>query len=232
MINYKPGKALRAEVLGFSAVTAGDDVTSTLCPSVKDEVRTFTGTKLDTLNLACADSAIQSFDFRILFAIAKHLNVKSGVAHVSDQTIADEAASSRRNVIRGRKRLKQRGWLSWRRTRGANVYWLVRTRENEILDNLISYKEDRQKQRENGLNNRRRVPRLSQEKPTVVTVRSPQEAPTGAPQAVTASSPKHLLSNTESPTPFSEGLHPETAIVEGPDSMPDIPAFLDRRVRR
>lgn len=233
MPKNKSGRAsVTMEVPRLNNVQASSYVTPTSTSNFEDEVKTFTGAKLDTLSLACADYATQSFDFRVLFAIVKHLNAKNRVAWVSDETIADEVAGSRRNVIRARERLRRAGWLGWRRTRGVNVYWLMKIRENELLDNLIHYKELRQARREQGRNVRRRMPPVSQQKSPHVPVRSLQGAPTESLQAVSAPSPKHLAFNTSSQTTISEGPHPGTVIVEGLHSMPDIPAFLDRRVRR
>jgi hypothetical protein len=196
----------------------------------KLRLKTFTSEKLDVLTLACNDVAIQSYDFKVLFCIAQHVNQKSDLALVSDELISDETCGSRRNVIRARKRLRRAGWLNWDNTRGVNRYWLCKVRENEIRDTRLINKEARNEKRQRGANSRRgsvTPPSLRKDEP--MTSVSQQEVPPRAQHAVPPLSPKHLIANTVSQTPYS--YQPAVkVIVEGKnDGMPDIPAFLDRR---
>jgi hypothetical protein len=109
--------------------------------------KTATSRKLDWLDALNADPAVRPFAFKVGFAIAKHVNARTGEAMVSDETISDITSISMRHVRAGRELLKARRWISWKRTRTANVYRLLSTNVNNALDLLILRRDARRERR-------------------------------------------------------------------------------------
>jgi hypothetical protein len=106
----------------------------------------FTGRKLDWLKCLAFDRRLQPqpFDFKVAFVIAQHVNQRTGSAMLSDDTIAYEAGGgSERNALRARKRLRDAGWLTWHRTRTANVYRLSFDKVERTLDMMTAAREAR-----------------------------------------------------------------------------------------
>lgn len=187
----------------------------------KEQVRSFTSWKLDLLANAAADSAIQPYDFRVLFTIARHVNAESGRTKLSDDTIADETVSTRRNVMRARKRLKRAGWLQWKRTRSANVYGLRADRVNDVMDTRLLNREARQERRAEGLNSRQAVTPTSHLKPSDVTSRSLLDVSSASLLDVTPTSPIHLGRYTGLSTPSEERGHSQKELLEGQQPLTD-----------
>ena len=83
----------------------------------------YTSHKLNLLKASRFDRTISAFDKLVLAAIADHMNNHSGQTWpVADATIALEIGSGWRSVIRSHKKLRDAGYLTWRRTRTSNVY--------------------------------------------------------------------------------------------------------------
>jgi hypothetical protein len=111
---------------------------------------TVTGRKLDWLKCVAFDPRLKSYpyDFKVAFQIAQHVNERTGNAFVSDETIADKTGGgSVRNVWNARHRLRDAGWLTWRRTRTASVYSLNYGRVNGVLDMITVSSEARHEKR-------------------------------------------------------------------------------------
>jgi hypothetical protein len=110
----------------------------------KDDVAAATSRKLFWLTCVNFDhSRVKPYDFRVAFVIAQHINRNTGNARLSDETIADEAGGSLRNVARARQLLREFGWLTWRRTRTCNVYSLNHDRVSRTLDMLTASRDAR-----------------------------------------------------------------------------------------
>jgi hypothetical protein len=109
--------------------------------------QTFTSRKLDWLKCVCFDRLVQPYDFKVAFVIGQHINQKTLTACLSDETIADESGGSARNVKRSRVRLREAGYISWRRTRTANVYRLRFEKVSGIFDAIISSRDARKERR-------------------------------------------------------------------------------------
>jgi hypothetical protein len=113
--------------------------------------KTFTGKKLDWLRCVSFDRRLQKYpyDFKVAFQIAQHVNEKRGTAFVSDAVIADKAGGGTpRNVAKARKRLSEFGWITWRRTRTANVYTLDFAKVNDTLDTMTIWSDERRERRQ------------------------------------------------------------------------------------
>jgi hypothetical protein len=109
--------------------------------------QTFTSRKLDWLRCLCFDPMLLPYDFRVAFVIAQHINQRTQTARLSDETIADESAGSDCNVKRSRARLREAGWLTWRRTQTANVYKLRFEKMSGIMDAIIVSRDARNERR-------------------------------------------------------------------------------------
>ena len=58
----------------------------------------------------------------VMAAVVDHLNERSERTKLSDNTIASEIGSTPRHVRRAREELREAKWLTWSRTRTANIY--------------------------------------------------------------------------------------------------------------
>lgn len=101
-------------------------------------IRTFTGRKLDWLKAVSYDKRVKPGVFEVAFCIVQHVNEKTLIAILSDETIIEKTGISRAEVGRHRKSLKDTGWLSWRRTRTANLYTPIFDETAAWLDELAA----------------------------------------------------------------------------------------------
>jgi hypothetical protein len=135
--------------------------------------RTFAGEKFDWLTALNADPLMDARAFKVGFCIMQHVNQHSGKAFLSDETIADKTNVPIRSVQRARAALRDRGWLAWRRTRTANVYWSVADNMNAVTDHQTMLKDARDEKRKR----RREAPRLVDQDPPPVADLSDQVRP-------------------------------------------------------
>ena len=118
-------------------------------PTPSNSIQSFTSQKLDWLKCCCFDRRLQPYDFRVSYAIAQHINAETGSTMLSDQTIADETGGrTTRCVRRSRVRLRDAGWLTWKRTSSANVYRMKFDRFEEVRDFARELRELRRESRE------------------------------------------------------------------------------------
>jgi hypothetical protein len=108
------------------------------------EQKSWTALKLDWLRCLAVDSQIKPGMFETAFAIIQHVNAKTRVAILSDQTISDATSISIAEVYRHRQGLRTFGWLTWTRSRTASRYSPQFDRMNAMLDEI----EDRRQRRE------------------------------------------------------------------------------------
>lgn len=162
---------------------------------------TFTGRKIDWLKCCNFDRRLEPYDFKVAFVIQQHLNERTGTCQLSDETIADEAGGSTRNVRRARNRLRDGIWISWERTSTANIYRLCFDNVERILDMITAARDERRERRQ------RRRTRFSSATPIDRTStsylnrserspRSQHERPTPSSQDRTLTAAKHLRGNT------------------------------------
>lgn len=84
---------------------------------------TFTGRRLDLLRAVRIDRTVTDYAYRVMSVIVDHLNEKTERTFLSDDRIAFETGSGwPRKVVRARRILRDAKWLSWQRTRTANIY--------------------------------------------------------------------------------------------------------------
>jgi hypothetical protein len=81
-----------------------------------------TSEKFDWLDAVMADHRIDTRAKVVAFCLMQHLNRETGIAFVSDATITDKTGMPNRWVRRARNHLRAAGWITWKRTRTANVY--------------------------------------------------------------------------------------------------------------
>src|SRR5258708_2903533 len=105
--------------------------------------RSFTGDKLDWMAALSADSRVDARAFEVGFQIAQHINAKKGVAFVSDETISDKTGIPQRWVQRARATLRDAGWIDWKRTQSANVYWTLGDNINAVTDHQVMLRDAR-----------------------------------------------------------------------------------------
>jgi hypothetical protein len=111
------------------------------------KLRTFTSWKLDFLTCLAADPRIKPMVFEVAFCISQHIKASTRLAFVSDQTVREKTNISERDVYRARRRLKETGWLDWRRTSTANVYSFSDANMNGVRDALEIRRQARQDRR-------------------------------------------------------------------------------------
>lgn len=117
-------------------------------PKDEKSIQSFTSKKLDWMKCCCFDRQLQAHDFAVAFVIAQHINARTGITMLSDETIAMESGGrSERSIRRSRVRLRDAGWLDWKRTRSANVYRLNHHKVNQMLDLLIAMRDARKEKR-------------------------------------------------------------------------------------
>ena len=134
-----------------------------------DERRTFTSEKLDWLVALSGDPRLDARSVEVGFCIVQHVNAKSGLAILSDDTIRDKTGIPKRWVQRARKKLREADWINWRRTRSANVYWTLPTRVNIVTDYLLILREQRKERQA-------QIKKAQQEAPPAAYLRN-QEMP-------------------------------------------------------
>lgn len=110
-------------------------------------LKSWTSQKLDWLRCVAVDSQIKPGMFETAFAIIQHVNAKTMVAILSDQTISDATSISLAEVYRHRQGLKKFGWLTWTRSRTAMRYTPLFERINSMLDEIEYRKEQRDARR-------------------------------------------------------------------------------------
>lgn len=129
-------------------------------------LKSFTSWKFDLLDAICADPELSPLDFKVAYVIAGCVNQQSGCAVVADETVADKANTNRRSVIRSRNNLRLNGWLDWRRTMSASVYWFKGDRLNAIVDHQTILRDrrlERRKERKTPLSVVSEVAQLNQQ---------------------------------------------------------------------
>jgi hypothetical protein len=113
----------------------------------KAQQRSFTGDKLDWMAGVSADPRLDARAFEVAFCIAQHINQQSGLARLSDETIADKTGIPKRWIARARAALREAGWIDWRRTGDANIYWTKGEPLNAVLDHQAMLKDGRDEKR-------------------------------------------------------------------------------------
>jgi biotin operon repressor len=102
-----------------------------------DDKRTLGSLKLTWLqNVMSAYPEIDNATFRVAACIAFAVNQSSRYARISSQAISDKTGVSLTQVKEARKKLREHGWLIWKRTRDANIYriFLLPKNVNDIAD--------------------------------------------------------------------------------------------------
>jgi hypothetical protein len=136
-----------------------------------DDRRAFCAKKFKWLNALNADKDVQDPAFKVAFAISQYFDVETGeTCRLSDKTIAAKTGLPVRCVVRARKVLRDRGWLSWRRTRNGNFY----CQEPGATQPAARKAQRRRAPRD--------TPQAAQTKPSTAPRDTPQEADQDTPQ--------------------------------------------------
>jgi hypothetical protein len=85
----------------------------------------------------------------VAFVIMNAINEKTRDWKLSDETIAAQLGNtvSISSVKRARKRLKEGGWIGWKRTRDANVYFLCHENVWATMDEIMRQRMERKARR-------------------------------------------------------------------------------------
>lgn len=171
--------------------------------------KSFTGDKLDWMTALSADPRLDARAFEVGFCIAQHINAQSGITILSDDTICDETNIPKRWVLRARQSLKHIGWIDWRRTKTANIYWTLGSQIEAVNDHQKILKEKRIERQSKARKARQETPRVAhlkyQETPQVELLESPPVAEQEMPPVANI----HLRSYTIGLTPKERGLPAE-----------------------
>lgn len=170
---------------------------------VVEKQRSFTGDKLDWMTALSADPRIDARGFEVGFQIAQHVNAQTGVAILSDETIVDKTGIPRRWVQRARAMLRDVGWINWKRTKTANIYWIKSDNINAVIDHQVMLREARADRRARAKARRQVTPPVAH---LTLGDTPPLAHPHSPPVAIRDSPPVahiHLSGNTVVDTPSS-----------------------------
>jgi hypothetical protein len=107
----------------------------------------FAGWKLDLIKALCSDRALQPGDVRVALALVQHLNIGSYKAFPNQDTLAEIACMTDRNVRICTDRMRKAGWLRWDRgnRQKSNEYEFD---ANKIADEVARMKRDEEGRRQ------------------------------------------------------------------------------------
>jgi hypothetical protein len=115
--------------------------------------QSFTSNKLTWMSCVMSTTTLTPFEKCVAYVIENAINEHTRDWKLSDETIAALAGrpGAIRAVQRARRRLRDAGWIGWKRTRDANVYFLchenVPAAMDEITKGRLARKERRNKSR-------------------------------------------------------------------------------------
>lgn len=176
--------------------------------------RSFTGDKLDWMTALSADPRLNARAFEIGFQIAQHVNKATGLAILSDDTLADKSSIPKRWVARARTDLREAGWIDWKRTKTANIYWTKGEHMDAITDHQIMLSDARKERRKKHKTARQVLPPVAylkiQDQPPVANADLPPVADRELPQVADI----HLSGNTVVETPSKKDGLGEVELIE------------------
>jgi hypothetical protein len=170
-------------------------------PLEKEQRRSFTGNKLDWLTALSADPRLNARAFEVGFQIAQHVNLQSGLAILSDDTISDKTSIPRRWVARARNDLRECGWIEWQRTKTANIYWTRGEQLNAVMDHQILLKDGREARKKKLKTARQVLPPVAHLKAHVLPPVADRDLPPVADRDLPQVANIHLSSYTLVDTP-------------------------------
>jgi hypothetical protein len=111
--------------------------------------RSYTSIRLEWMK-AIMFSGLSPLDKCVAVIIMNCINDKTHCWKISDETIAALLGGkhSERAIRRSRMRLKAGGWLTWKRTRDANVYTLCHGNTMDALDEIMRQRMERKQRRD------------------------------------------------------------------------------------
>ena len=111
----------------------------------EDSQATFTSRKLDLINALLVDPRLIPSDFKVAVVLVQFMNSETGMIFPTLETIADIVHMSTRNVEKCLVRLRQAGWLVWKRgnRQMPNVYEFDTKNVRAMLDYRTSIDDGR-----------------------------------------------------------------------------------------
>ena len=89
------------------------------------------------------DRRVTDFEYRVMSALADHINQKTGLAYVSDDILAIEIGCKyRQSIERSRRKMRLLEYLTWTRTRDANLYRINSEKVAGVLDMMKRLKNE------------------------------------------------------------------------------------------
>jgi hypothetical protein len=128
----------------YMPVTRGDDKAA----EHRSQKRSFASYKFDLMKALVADPRLHARAKVIAICIISHINQHTRETMLSDQAISDETAIELGWIGRNRKALRACGWIGWKRTGGANIYWALDGMVHEMAARLAMLKLKRDQRRE------------------------------------------------------------------------------------
>lgn len=116
-------------------------------PDDAEQLKTFTGWKLDLLDCMSIDPRLNDFDFRLAFTIMQFMNGKTGRCHPAQDTLAELLNVDERTVRNGLGRLRDAGWLAWIRKGRVNWYNFDTRHMNAMMDRRIAIDDARRERK-------------------------------------------------------------------------------------
>lgn len=99
-----------------------------------DERNPYTSPKLNLIKAARFDRTVSDFELRVLGGLAEHIN-RQGIAEIYDERLATEIGCKwPQSIQRARLRLRDKGYIAWRRTSERNVYSFNYAKAKPLLD--------------------------------------------------------------------------------------------------
>jgi hypothetical protein len=153
-----------------------------------EKKRSFTGDKLDWMTALMADDRLDPGAKVIGFCIAQAVNQESGCAFIGETTLSHKTGMSRSEISRGKRDLRAHGWVDWKRTRSANVYWTLSEAIQYVISRQRALKETRQVDRQArtlARTDASPLTHLKTQDASALTHRSPSKGPANRPDAST-----------------------------------------------
>lgn len=110
----------------------------------------FASWKLDMLKAIGSDARLKASDVRVALVLFHHLNSSTWLLFPSHETLAELTHMSSRNVVTCLERLRDAGWLQWKRSTSrteSNDYEFLSDQLGEALANLKAEERARQARR-------------------------------------------------------------------------------------
>jgi hypothetical protein len=112
-----------------------------------ESLRSFTSWKLDILNCIAIDPRLKDSDVRLAIILFRFMNAQTGQCNPAEGTLAELMKCTTKTVENCKNRLREHGWLKWKRTQRSSWYAFSDTNVSAMLDYMTSMDDARRERR-------------------------------------------------------------------------------------